>query len=449
MSNERPSSRVFQLSLRGLFAFSSCVAVGMLLGAAPVEPDPYLQSQEVLDRLQHISYGLLGFATSLLVVELWTSAVAIRRTIRERPAGDRRLLLACRVAIIGRLAIIACLAGAMLARILEVRRVVTFPSGEGFFYSDVVTGFCWWLAVVIALTMGSKPRPHDPTHSAWRSVVSLFVLMGVVGIGLRMLFDMGMVTFLVHVACAAVDASHIHADYRYAITSDAARQFHAWASVSSVGVLLLSAAALVRAFWQRRSRHGASFISLMLGVLAMAACLGFAGWFRWRWFPKFSPDMAEAGACASWWHRLGGVLLGMMLTVCIAVRVGSFNSRETLEISLTRSTWRRTLIGVALVLAMSALLIRQSDVMDYGWEGVSYLVSSPEAYFAGAILVLAALTAWQAWRSRREKRILEVHALEPRLALGAGIAAGAWLATAALTLAAAQFLFWQGSWFEW
>jgi hypothetical protein len=449
MSNERPSSRVFQLSLRGLFAFSSCVAVGMLLGAAPVEPDPYLQSQEVLDRLQHISFGLLGFATSLLVVELGTSAVAIRRKITEQPVSDRRLLLACRVAIICRLAIIACLAGAMLTRILEARRLVTMPSSEGFFYSDVVTGFCWWLAVVIALTMGLVPRTHIQSHSAWRSALSLSVVVGAVGIGLYMLFVMGMVTFFVHVACAGIDASHIHADYRYAINSNAERHFHTWGAVSSVGVLVLSAVALVCAFRQRGDRHGVRFVSLLLGALAMAACLGFAGWFRWRWFPEFSPDMAESGACSSWWHRVGGVLLGMMLTICIAVRAGSLNRRETVEISLPRSTWRGALIGVALVLAMSVLLFRESDVMDYGWEGVSYLACSPEAYFAGAIVVLAALTAWQAWRSRRLSRILEVHALEPCLALGAGIAAGAWLATAALTLAAAQFLFWQGSWIAW
>jgi hypothetical protein len=355
------------------------------------------------------------------------------------------------VAVAWRFGVLACLVVAMAIRLADARQIFKLRPGDILLWGELVTSYVWQFAVVIALTARAAPRRRVAANTWGNTLVSTLVVVGAVAIGLYMLFYMGTVTFLVHVACSGIDAGHINADFRYPAISWETRDQFTYLSTAMVGVLAIAGVALTRAFPIGDGRS-INRRWLALAGVGLATCAAFAYWFECQSLPKLSPDLEEGGFGAAPWQRWAGLVLVIMLSCCAAIRAGcltGWRSAEVVEAPVRRSAARSSLMGMALVGAMAVELFRQSGVLDYGWVGLADMLTNPAGYLAAAVLVLAARSLWQAWGRSGDIGVVEIAPLDPRRFALSWAAMGAWLSVAAFTLAAAQFLFWQGSWFEW
>jgi hypothetical protein len=355
------------------------------------------------------------------------------------------------VAVAWRFGVLACLVVAMAIRLADARQMFKLRPGDILLFGELVTSYVWQFAVVIALAARAAPRRRVVANTWGNTLVSTLVVVGAVAIGLYMLFYMGTVTFLVHVACSGIDVGHINADFRYPAISRETRDQFTYLSTAMVGVLAIAGVALARAFPIGDGRS-INRRWLALAGVGLATCAAFAYWFECHCLPQLSPDLGEGGFGAAQWQRWAGLVLVIMLSCCAAIRVGCLRgarSAEVVETPVRRSAARSSLMGMALVGAMAVDLFRQSDVLDYGWVGLADMLTNPASYLAAAVLVLAARSLWQAWGRRGDIGAVEIAPLDLRRFAIAWVAMGAWLSVAAFTLAAAQFLFWQGSWFEW
>jgi hypothetical protein len=445
--------------VRGAFAIIACVALGLAIGAAPPPVDDFNWGY-----VPHFNwqYALLAAGSAGLVIGVVRDAWSISNS-RSEIVASSQFNFALRWAVAWRLVVAVVIAACLSIKIILARKFWSLPESDLYFYDDVVTGYVWWLGLLIALGSAInrpsdvKPRPRG----AWLDIVAMCLAAALL---LSIVIDLAMIHYLVHVACAGVDAALHHSESRYGLRDVADETRFFTLGALAVGALIGGCALIsylvtkaVQSNWLKRA-------ATLTALLLLGYAVAYVVWFYRMGMPMAAPELAVAGLCSSWFLRLGGITLAIM-----AVSVGAY--RLTLVGDLPRSAPifisgnKSEAFAVAPVFILLAAISYLAESLHYHnsfgggfgfinglgagsiWESIGALTYQPTTYFMLALLTFSLRCLWRRWR--RGPANIQIEELDPRRF------ARCWLTIAALTIltvptiGAFGFAFWLGPWYRW
>lgn len=401
-------------------AITLCVALGLVIGAAPPpeEQDPW-DFGYIPQFNWH--FALLAAGSAGIVMGVLHDAWAILRFCSPLGASDNDQF-ARRWAILWRMLVAAAIVSSLTLKILISRQFWSPPESDMFFYDDVLTGYVWWFGLLIAL--GSAVNySHSGLARPRRAWIEMLVWVGAATLIISMAVDLSMIPFLVHLACAGVDASLTHVGGRYGLHTVADQTHFAMLAALALGALIGACSLLgclaMKPTLPKRVKRGVIIGALLL----LAAAASYSAWFYRVGRPMASPDLGFGILSSSWFLQVGGIVLALMAVTVGAHRITiAGRVRQPAEVIVPRGEFAS--LAAATIFFILAVIIHIAETIyallswgggfEFGGilEAIGYHMYQPTTFIMLALLAFSLRGLWIYWK-RAASTDIQIHEIDP------------------------------------
>jgi hypothetical protein len=436
----RSARSKFQASLRSLFVWIFCLAVGL-----------------TVDGPGGVSWnGLVAAGAAWIALGLSRQAWQIRTqalSVVERNS----ISFAVQFEFLWRLTVAVLMVVWLILQFLVSRGYFELPKDEIYIGHDLLTTYPLWLMIMISLT-DVFARSSSASARTPRRWVNALVWTCLVLFGCYVIVDRFLIPFLVHVAARGVDATLSYTGNRYLLWSEREESLFFMYAVLAVATLITAILLLIRALISPSTTLASRRTVIIVGLALLGVTASYAAWYYGYAYPVVSPDFAGVGIASNWLQRLGGAIVGILVATIGAARVSKSArqgdlSGEALGIVLPPAAEALP----ALILLQAACLYwlvetAWSLLSEPGgfsrWDGLASLLVYPDTAFMLAIGTLSLRLARLQWKGERPGA-LQIMPLSRERFVMAWITFTAILAVSIPTLAAFGFSFWLGPWYRW
>jgi hypothetical protein len=455
-----PGTERRQISLRTIFFWMFCAAVGLTSSFGPIiyRPQRPRINNDLMPPSLEWTQVALWSATTAIAVGLARQAIAITSWKRQQPSVDRQLRFAVRFEVAWRGIVALLLASIIVIRTLAGLHFVELPEDQAMIGADVITDFLLWLLLLLVMRAGINQAQPSTAPRPERSAIAVPLWIGIVLFGAYVLIHSSFIAFLVHLGCRGVDAGLRYTGNRYPLWTDRTESFYVLRAGGLVAAWFVGTALML----QYLAPTGRSSLwrgaSAILGVTLLASAGVFVWWFIFYDYARISPDFADAGTASNWYQRLGGgavvfLLAGIGASLVSRIRGSSRHvvAPASLALPLVVESWPviSLLIGeFGYSVVRTVISFFEPDAMAFDWDVLPYILISPEVAFMAALLLFS---LWLA--ALRRKRMIPKPVIIRAMSGWAFATAFATLLISLTIgiplLAIFSFSFWLGPWYRW
>ena len=367
--------RIPQFSLSWLLLFASAVAIGFAVSqkAAADQPETWSSFAEQA----FYPPTLLAIAAVLVVFEL----VRQWKLIRKMVSDNNRVPFEYWFAWVVRLILVVGIVALLLLTQLINRQILTIPEPEEFmqFYGELWPGTLQMLLLLSAMRLMTL---RSATEEFWlkKSMTILIVAVGIVVIGLYIITDRLLVSWLVHLAIDGVEKSHAVRWHRAGVFPNHATEgFQSfWSAFAALLVVLAGCAALFLTAIVRR--RGIFVVLWGLFASSLVGAAGYSWWFVTQEFPRINPDLAGQSLPVRWSDLVAGAMLLSGTAAVVGYQLAILRSRRSdwpkrKSLSLPQPSGLMVIAAGLIVLGCGSdsLLVAYESFVTPTWWGASDL----------------------------------------------------------------------------
>ena len=454
------NSAKFRVDLRALFAWTTYAIFGFAIGTNPADrlSRDAAWGEAAYNLVSQTFQPLLTAASAAIIVGL-LKQVKLLRT-QATTTHDRDLRRGARCEACFRAALAALLAFCLVSSALVVRGIQVLPYNDTIsdaFAVDVMTGYAWWLAIVVALNDASSRMSVNRT--GWRkSVVHGLAGAFALVLGIYLVIEVFYVVYLTHAACRSVDLHHPPEYHRYPTLTNLDQWLLSALPAAAVAAAVIAGIASLRAFSKHGLRGPFRRRTLTPIVLLLTASGSYTCWYYVVGHDYYSPDFADVEASANWWQVSGSMVLVALAITYVAYRAWRAHSPPDslqLEIEDFPPAGEQG-FAITAVFAAPCTYLVQLILASLGYAGnfssafdvLLNLAAAPFSLLLFAMLLQAARLARLRWQGSGHAPLVVIPFRLREFA-------AAWLLMAVIaaiaipTFAAFSFSFWLGPWYRW
>lgn len=462
MSPNRPN---FRIDLRSLFAWTTYAIFGLVFGAGSmtgISRDTSWTNAALI--IVGLSFQpLLTAASAAIIIGLLKQVMLLRKQAAIWSNRDRDLSQSAVYEAWLRTTLAISLFFCLSINALEVRGIIESPRNDNFheaFSTDIVTGYAWWLTILIALCDASLRTGRKAVSRRQRLARGFSSILASL-FGIYLIVNSFYLVYLTHIACSRVDAKFKTEYQRYPVLT----QFDQWllsaAPTAAAAAIVIAAIMLLRALSKRGLSGPFAWSSLAPISLLLITSASYVCWYQWIGRDYFSPDFEDVGLSASWRQICSCAGLAALLLTFAVYRAWHTEApgsagEPTVFAAVSLPSAGEQVFVIAAVLG--ATFVYTIQLINAAFTNAAYFNSVSEALLAlacvPASLVILAMLLQSAHLARLRwqgsvptpLKIIPIRLRE---------FAAAWLLLAAITViaiptfAALSLSFWLGLWYRW
>lgn len=301
-----------------------CAAVGLAIGTRPAGDDAARRGTlgfYPLDLDWH--YALLAGASVALIIGLIRQAVQMSKLDLRGTGVGPELSFARSYAVAWRFAIAGVLIFSIVAALSISRQIVRLPETETRFTYALFPYVLWICAILVVLMSSvSHWRRCNEVQPASRSRNLIGWVIGAL-LALLILPDVGLITYLVHIATGNIESAQPFVYQRPAEFPDHSKEGFRlfWITIAASGGAVFAAASA--AFMIQTQRRMPRALGLFVFVATLSTVAAYCIWYYTREFERVSPYLAGAGIGGNWIELATGAVITFIFVTAGANRIAS------------------------------------------------------------------------------------------------------------------------------